>query len=54
VQGDADEVIDPQQVIQWSQQVPAQPQLVVLPGVGHFFHGKLDLLQEQVLAFARN
>ena len=54
VQGDADEVIDPQQVIQWATQVPARPQVVALPGVGHFFHGKLDQLQAQVLAFAQD
>lgn len=53
VQGGADEVIDPQQVIDWSRQVPAQPQVVVLPDVGHFFHGQLEALRSHVLAFAR-
>lgn len=51
VQGEADEVVDPQQNIQWLQQVQPAPRLAVLPGVGHFFHGQLGALQEQVRSF---
>jgi len=32
--------------------VPA-PQLAVLPGAGHFFHGRLSELRDAVLAFLR-
>jgi alpha/beta superfamily hydrolase len=49
VQGDADEVIDAAAVIAWVQALQPAPQLAVLAGVGHFFHGQLDALQQQVL-----
>jgi len=53
VQGDADEVLDAGEVLEWGRaQVPA-PELVVMPGVSHFFHGKLVELREHVAAFAR-
>ena len=37
--GRRDEVVDPQSVIAWVKSLKPQPRLVVLPGVGHFFHG---------------
>lgn len=53
VQGDADEVLDPGDVLGWAHaQVPA-PEIVVMPGVSHFFHGKLVELREHVADFAR-
>ncbi len=51
VQGDADDVVDPQVVIDWATQLEPAPQLVVLPGVGHFFHGQLLALQQHVGPF---
>ncbi|HWL62975.1 MAG TPA: alpha/beta fold hydrolase [Steroidobacteraceae bacterium] len=51
VQGDADEVIDGALVIEWAGRIEPAPRLSVLPGVGHFFHGRLTELQEQVQAF---
>jgi alpha/beta superfamily hydrolase len=51
VQGDADEVIDGKLVIDWAAQLEPAPTLVVLPGVGHFFHGHLPDLQNAVAAF---
>jgi alpha/beta superfamily hydrolase len=51
VQGGADEVIDGAQVIEWAGRIEPAPQLVVLPGVGHFFHGNLAHLQQQVQPF---
>jgi alpha/beta superfamily hydrolase len=53
VQGDADEVIDAPTVIDWAAQLQPPPQLVVLPGVGHFFHGQLLALQQHVIPFLR-
>lgn len=50
LQGDADEVVAPGSVLSWVAQAPGQPQLVSLPGVGHFFHGQLHTLREQLLA----
>ena len=51
VLGDADEVVDPLVTISWVEQLQPRPQLAVLPGVGHFFHGQLAALQQQVSPF---
>lgn len=48
VQGDADELVDPEAVIAWSESVEPKPRLRVLPGVGHFFHGSLSVLRDAV------
>ena len=45
VQGDQDEVIEPALVTSWVAALPRAPDFVVLPGVGHFFHGHLDELR---------
>lgn len=54
VQGDADEVIDARLVIDWAQRLRPAPHLVVLPGVGHFFHGKLGELKQAILSEIRS
>jgi alpha/beta superfamily hydrolase len=51
VQGGADEVIDGARVIEWAERIEPAPRLVVLAGVGHFFHGNLAHLQQQVQPF---
>jgi len=51
VQGGADEVIDGELVVDWAEQLEPAPQLVVLPDTGHFFHGKLSVLQDSVAPF---
>jgi uncharacterized protein len=48
VQGDADEVVEPQRVLEWVRRFTPAPHLVVVPGVGHFFHGHLAELREAV------
>ena len=53
VQGDADEVVPPQEVIAWAHTLSPAPQLTVLPGVGHFFHGRINGLRDIVLEFMR-
>jgi uncharacterized protein len=53
VQGDADDVVDASVVTQWSSALQPLPRLVTLAGVGHFFHGNLGALQQQVVAFLR-
>ena len=50
VQGDADEVVEPGTVIDWAAQLSPPPRLVVLAGVGHYFHGRLNELRETVIA----
>lgn len=48
VQGDQDEVIDPATVADWVAALPSTPDLVMLAGVGHYFHGRLDELRSTV------
>jgi alpha/beta superfamily hydrolase len=48
VQGDADDVVEPRWVSEWVKQILNPPQLIMLPGVGHYFHGKLPELREVV------
>jgi hypothetical protein len=48
VQGDQDEVIDPGVVADWVATLPSAPDLVMLAGVGHYFHGRLDDLRSTV------
>ena len=53
IQGDQDELVDHEAVIAWAKQQPVPPQVAVLPGVTHFFHGNLPQLRAEVLAFAK-
>jgi len=53
IQGDADDVVDPAAVIRWAQALDPKPQLRVLPGAGHFFHGRLPELREAVTTTLR-
>lgn len=54
VQGDADDVVDPTRVADWVETLSPRPRLVVLPGVGHFFHGRLRELQDAVIDAIRS
>jgi hypothetical protein len=51
VQGGQDEIVASSDVLQWSASFDPQPQLVVMPGVGHFFDGQLTPLREAVTRF---
>ena len=52
VHGLADDVVPAAPVIEWSRTLREPPQLLLLDGVGHFFHGKLDVLADAVTDFA--
>ncbi len=41
IQGDADEIVDPQAVYDWIDTLERQPELVRMPDTSHFFHRKL-------------
>jgi hypothetical protein len=41
IQGEADEVVDPQAVYDWLEKSKAQAELVRMPDTSHFFHRKL-------------
>jgi uncharacterized protein len=53
VQGDADEVLDAAAVLKWASKVSPEPEVRVLQGASHFFHGRLHDLRNDVLAFMR-
>lgn len=50
IQGDADDVVDSQEVRERLQGLDPAPQVRVLAGVGHFFHGHLTDLREIVVS----
>lgn len=50
-QGDADEVVPPDSVLQWAARQTNPPRLHVLAGAGHFFHGRLHELKPLLLEF---
>ena len=51
VQGDADELVDCDRVLEWVNQMQPGPQVSVLNGVDHFFHGRLVELRDIVTDF---
>jgi uncharacterized protein len=51
VQGEADEVVPAPAVTAWARALVPQPQLVLLSGAGHFFHGRINELRDVVVAF---
>jgi len=51
VQGDADEVLDASAVLRWTATVSPAPEVKVLQGASHFFHGRLPELRAATLAF---
>jgi len=51
VQGDADDVVPPDVVIDWAHRLVPAPELAVLPGAGHYFHGRINELRDTVLRF---
>ena len=54
VQGDVDDVVDPNAVIAWVTRQNPAPELRVVPGVGHFFHGHLAELRDAVIETLRS
>jgi alpha/beta superfamily hydrolase len=53
VQGDRDELVDAQDTQRWVAGLETPPQLALLSGVDHFFHGRLNDLREVVLDWLR-
>jgi uncharacterized protein len=54
IQGDADDVIDPVMVLEWVNTLSIKPQVRVMAGAGHFFHGRLIELREWVTQWLRH
>lgn len=49
VQGDADEVVSALDVNHWLSTLSQTPEVIMLPGVGHYFHGMLNRLKDEVV-----
>jgi alpha/beta superfamily hydrolase len=49
IQGAADEVVPPAQVLAWARAIQPAPDVVELPEVGHFFHQRLNDLRSVVV-----
>lgn len=47
IHGEADDVVPLQATLDWAR--PQVLPVIVLPGVGHFFHGQLTLLKQQLV-----
>ncbi|MDR3477138.1 MAG: CocE/NonD family hydrolase [Gammaproteobacteria bacterium] len=50
IQGEEDDVVIPQDVYAWIETRDPKPQLIRVPGTGHYFHGKLMELRELLVA----
>ena len=50
IYGDADEVVDPEAIQRWFDQVSSTKSVTCLPGTGHFFHGRLTEVKDSVMA----
>jgi hypothetical protein len=51
LQGDQDELVAVDQTVAWVNELEPGPELQILEGAEHFFHGKLTLLREAIEAF---
>jgi uncharacterized protein len=51
VQGDADEVVPTAQVLEWARTLSPAPEISLLPGASHFFHGRINELREVLVDF---
>ncbi|HSN51731.1 MAG TPA: alpha/beta fold hydrolase [Woeseiaceae bacterium] len=54
VQGDEDELVDVQETIEWVNGLEPGPELLVMPGAEHFFHGRLVELRDAVMEFVQS
>ena len=54
IQGDTDELVAPNEVVAWSEQMRPVPQRLMLAGATHFFHGQLHHVSDAVLTFVRS
>jgi uncharacterized protein len=52
VQGDQDELVNAQEIQAWAQSLQPAPELKLLSGVDHFFHGRLTELRDVVVNWA--
>ncbi|MBT8136255.1 MAG: alpha/beta hydrolase [Gammaproteobacteria bacterium] len=53
IQGDHDELVEADEVVTWIDSLEPGPELVVLEGVDHFFHGRLRELRQVVTSLVQ-
>ncbi|HWP95128.1 MAG TPA: alpha/beta fold hydrolase [Gammaproteobacteria bacterium] len=53
IQGEADEVVNAHDVIEWAMALEPRPTIVRVPGTGHYFHGRLNELKRIIEAHIR-
>jgi uncharacterized protein len=53
VQGEADDVVPANVVTAWAHTLSPAPELLVLPGAGHYFHGRINELRDALVEFMR-
>ena len=49
IQGEADDIVPAEQVQRWVERSGSKPTLALLEGAGHFFHGRLNDLKQELL-----
>lgn len=49
IQGEQDEIISADAVIKWALQLTRPPKIITFPEAGHFFHGQLMNLRDQII-----
>jgi len=50
LQGDRDELVDAELVLDWLNALEPGPELLMFEGADHFFHGRLVEMRENLLA----
>jgi alpha/beta superfamily hydrolase len=51
IQGDEDELVEVDETVEWVDSLDPGPELLVLQGAEHFFHGRLNDLRTAVIEF---
>lgn len=51
IQGDADELVEVDDTVRWLDSLEPGPELIVIPGAEHFFHGRLIDLRTAITEF---
>ncbi len=51
IQGDEDELVEVDETVEWVDSLAPGPELLIMTGAEHFFHGRLHELRETVMEF---
>ena len=53
IQGDEDELVEVDETVEWVDSLAPGPELLIMTGAEHFFHGRLQELREAVTEFVK-